>query len=67
MDINKIERAFKSTVDSALQQSVVEYLEALFRKSLSTMLDNPEPTVVGELRILKKLIEVFKKDKVNYD
>ena len=67
-DIKKIERAFRISAESALQQDIVVYLEALFSQSLKKLLQEggSELTVedrniqVGELRILKKVIEVLR-------
>ena len=75
VDMIKLERAFRVSSESSLQQDIVAYLEALFSQSLRELLckGGSELTVedrnlqVGELRILKKIIEVLKpQEGLNY-
>lgn len=68
VDLHKLERSFRFSAEQSLQQDIVTYLEALFSQSLRELLQKggSELTVedrnlqVGELRILKKIIEVLK-------
>lgn len=73
-DIRKLEKAFRFSVETQLQKDIVVYLEALFQHSLHELLQKGSTELtsenrnlqVGELRILRKVIDVLKVDAPTY-
>lgn len=65
--MKQLEKAFKSTVDSNLQQNICRYLRGLRKSKFYKLLDQSTPEystedrniIIGELRVIQKLLDVL--------
>ena len=67
MDMHKLEKSFRTTTESTLQQNIIEYLKKLKEVRFSRLLqENTQDLMVeerniirGELRVIQKLLNVL--------
>ena len=67
MNIHKLEKSFRATTESTLQQNIVEYLKKIKEVRFSRLLqENTQDSmveerniIIGELRIIQKLLNVL--------
>lgn len=67
MSIHKLEKSFRATTESTLQQNIVEYLKKIKEVRFSRLLqENTQDSmveerniIIGELRIIQKLLNVL--------
>ena len=67
MDMHKLEKSFRTTTESTLQQNIIEYLKKLKEVRFSRLLqENTQDSmveerniIIGELRIIQKLLNVL--------
>ena len=67
MSIHKLEKSFRATAESTLQQNIVEYLKKIKEVRFSRLLqENTQDSmveerniIIGELRIIQKLLNVL--------
>lgn len=67
MDMHKLEKSFRVTTESTLQQNIVEYLKKLKEVRFSRLLqENTQDfmveernIIIGELRVIQKLLNVL--------
>ena len=67
MNIHKLEKSFRATAESTLQQNIVEYLKKIKEVRFSRLLqENTQDSmveerniIIGELRIIQKLLNVL--------
>lgn len=65
--MKQLEKSFKSTVDSNLQQNICRYLCGLRKNKFYKLLDQSTPEystedrniIIGELRVIQKLLDVL--------
>ena len=67
MDMHKLEKSFRTTMESTLQQNIIEYLKKLKEVRFSRLLqENTQDfmveernIIIGELRVIQKLLNVL--------
>lgn len=67
MDMHKLEKSFRTTTESTLQQNIIEYLKKLKEVRFSRLLqENTQDLmveerniIIGELRVIQKLLNVL--------
>ena len=67
MNVHKLEKSFRATTESTLQQNIVEYLKKIKEVRFSRLLqENTQDfmveernIIIGELRVIQKLLNVL--------